>query len=103
MEDNGNRRASAAEAWFGMSSPMTALALPWRITAIVLLFFGITWPAIGSSLDMQPWLPITLQFACLFGYLLILRKAGAVRAWFIAAFAAVPLGIMLAIAIGSRL
>lgn len=101
MEDNGNRRGSLAEAWFGMSSPLATLTLRWRIAANVLIFLGITWPAIGRSLDMRPWLPLTLQVACIFGFLFILRKAGAVR--FIAAFAAVPLGIMLAIAIGSRL
>lgn len=103
MDGNGDRKASTAEAWFGMSSPLATLTLPWRIAANVLIFFGISWPAIGRSLDMRPWLPITLQLACLFGFLFILRKAGAVRAWFIAAFFAVPLGIMLAIAIGSRL
>lgn len=74
---------------------LSSLTRPWRVVFLLLLAVSVGAPVIARSAfgQIDSWLSVAAQALALFGVLLILRKARAVRLPFVAALVAVPVGI----------
>lgn len=75
-----------------LPSPLT---WPWRVALSFLLAVAVGAPVIAQFAfgPINSWPTVAAQALALFGALLILRKARAVRLPFVAALVAVPVGV----------